>query len=111
VTAIEPGAGMAALARQRLAAFPDAGVENSTFEEWDDGGRRFDVLVAASAWHWVDPSIGWRRAHEVLHPGEWMALLGNVVVDARTWRLARSSPGDARAWPFTWGFWVVGAGF
>jgi SAM-dependent methyltransferase len=74
------GAGMAALARQRLAAFRNVEVENSTFEEWDDGGRRFDVLVAASAWHWVDPSIGWRRAHDVLHPGGWMALLGNVVV-------------------------------
>jgi SAM-dependent methyltransferase len=80
VTAIEPGAGMAALARQRLAAFGNVEVENSTFEEWDDGGRRFDVLVAASAWHWVDPSIGWRRAHDVLCPGGWMALLGNVVV-------------------------------
>jgi SAM-dependent methyltransferase len=80
VTAIEPGAGMAALARQRLAAFGNVEVENSTFEEWDDGGRRFDVLVAASAWHWVDPSIGWRRAHDVLRPGGWMALLGNVVV-------------------------------
>jgi SAM-dependent methyltransferase len=80
VTAIEPGAGMAALARQRLAAFSNVEVENSTFEEWDDGGRRFDVLVAASAWHWVDPSIGWHRAHDVLRPGGWMALLGNVVV-------------------------------
>jgi SAM-dependent methyltransferase len=80
VTAIEPGAGMAALARQRLAAFPNVEVENSTFEEWDDGGRRFDVLVAASAWHWVDPSVGWRRAHDLLRPGGWMALLGNVVV-------------------------------
>src|SRR5487761_1221787 len=50
VTAIEPGADMAALARQRLAVFGNVKVENSTFEEWDDGGRRFDVLVAASAW-------------------------------------------------------------
>jgi SAM-dependent methyltransferase len=80
VTAIEPGAGMAALARQRLAAFGNVEVETSAFEEWDDGGRRFDVLVAASAWHWVDPSVGWRRAHDVLHPRGWMALLGNVVV-------------------------------
>jgi SAM-dependent methyltransferase len=80
VTAIEPGTGMAALARQRLAAFGNVEVENSTFEEWDDGGRRFDVLVAASAWHWVDPSIGWRRAYDVLRPGGWVALLGNVVV-------------------------------
>jgi SAM-dependent methyltransferase len=80
VTAIEPGAGMAALAHQRLAAFPHVEVENSTFEEWDDRGRRFDVVVAASAWHWVDPAIGWCRAHDVLNPGGWMALLGNVVV-------------------------------
>jgi SAM-dependent methyltransferase len=80
VTAVEPGAGMAALARQRIAAFRNVDVEKSTFEEWDDRGRRFDVLVAASAWHWVDPSVGWRRAHDVLCPGGWMALLGNVVV-------------------------------
>jgi SAM-dependent methyltransferase len=80
VTAIEPGAGMAALARQRLADFGNVTVEMSTFEEWDDRGRRFDVVAAASAWHWVDPSVGWQRAHDVLHPGGWMALLGNVVV-------------------------------
>jgi len=80
VTAVEPGAGMAALARQRLAAFRNVEVETSAFEEWDDDGRRFDVLVAASSWHWVDPSAGWRRAHDVLRRGGWMALLGNVVV-------------------------------
>jgi SAM-dependent methyltransferase len=80
VTAIEPGEDMAALARQRLAVFGHVNVETATFEDWDDGGARFDVLVAASAWHWVDPSIGWRRAHGVLRPGGWMALLGNVVV-------------------------------
>lgn len=80
VTAVEPGAAMAALARQRLATFPNVYVETSNFEEWDDRGRRFDVLVAASSWHWVDPSTGWRKAHDVLRPGGWMALLGNVVV-------------------------------
>jgi SAM-dependent methyltransferase len=80
VTAIEPGAEMAALARHRIGSFSNVNVETSTFEEWDDRGRRFDVLIAASSWHWVDPSIGWRRAHDVLRPGGWMALLGNVVV-------------------------------
>lgn len=78
MTAVEPGTAMAALARQRIAG--NVEVEESTFEDWDDRRRRFDVLVAASAWHWVDPSIGWRRAHGVLHPGGWVALLGNIVV-------------------------------
>jgi SAM-dependent methyltransferase len=80
VTAVEPGPGMAALARQRLVAFRNVDVEVSKFEEWNDRGRLFDVVVAASSWHWVDPSIGWRRAHDVLHPGGWMALIGHVVV-------------------------------
>ena len=80
VTAVEPGMGMAPLARQRLATFSNVVVETASFEEWNDRGRRFDVVVAASAWHWVDPTVGWRRAHDVLHPGGWMALLGNVVV-------------------------------
>ena len=80
VVAVELGSHMAELARRRLAAFPNAEVETSSFEEWDDGGRRFDVLVAASSWHWVDPAVGWRRARDVLRRGGWLALLGNVVV-------------------------------
>ena len=80
VIAIEPGVEMAAMARDRLAAFGNVTVETSTFEEWDDRGERFDLVLAASSWHWVDPSIGWRRAHDLLRPGGWMAVLSNVVV-------------------------------
>ncbi len=80
VTAVEPGPGMAALARANLAGFPNVEVETSTFEEWDDRGRRFDALVAASSWHWVDPSIGWVRARALLRPQGSAALLANVVV-------------------------------
>jgi SAM-dependent methyltransferase len=80
VTAVEPGMAMAALARQRTAGFGDVEVETSRFEDWDDRGRRFDVLVAASSWHWVDPFVGWPRAHEVLRPGGWMALIAHIVI-------------------------------
>jgi SAM-dependent methyltransferase len=83
VTAVERGEGMAALARERLGAFGNVRVETSTFEEWDGHGRRFHLLLAAASWHWVDPSIGWAKAHEVLRPGGWMALIGNVVVRRR----------------------------
>jgi SAM-dependent methyltransferase len=80
VTAVEPGADMAAPARERLVSSTNVEIEVSSFEEWDDRGQRFDVLVAASSWHWVDASIGWRRARHVLRPGGWMAVLGHVVV-------------------------------
>jgi SAM-dependent methyltransferase len=80
VTAVEPGAGTAAVAHRRLDAFPAVEIEVSTFEEWDHRGRRFDLLLSASAWHWVEPSVGWPRAHAVLRPEGWIALLGHVVV-------------------------------
>ena len=67
VTAIEPGVEMADMARQLLARFPNVAIETSTFETWDAHDRRFDLIVAASSWHWIDPSVGWTRAHHVLN--------------------------------------------
>jgi SAM-dependent methyltransferase len=80
VTAVEAGPDLAGLARERLAGFEHVRIDTSTFEEWDDRGRRFDLLLAAASWHWVDPSVGWPKAHEVLKPDGWMALIGYVVV-------------------------------
>ena len=80
VTAVEPGADMAALARQRLGGFDNVAVETSTFEDWDDRSRSFDLLLAAASWHWVDPAVGWPKAHRVLRPSGWMSLIGNIVV-------------------------------
>jgi SAM-dependent methyltransferase len=80
LTAVEAGAGMAALARQRMAGFENVQIENSTFEDWNDQGRCFDLLLAAASWHWVDPSIGWPKAHAILRSDGWMALIGNIVV-------------------------------
>lgn len=36
-------------------AFEVCRLGRSSFEEWADRGRRFNVLVAASSWHWIDP--------------------------------------------------------
>jgi SAM-dependent methyltransferase len=80
VTAVEPGTAMAAIARERLSTFPAVRIETSSFERWDDHGRRFDALLAASSWHWVEPAVGWRKAHKVVRLGGWMALIGHVVV-------------------------------
>ncbi len=80
VTAVEAGPGMAALARRNLAGLPGVEVETARFEDWDDRARMFDAVLAASAWHWVDPAIGWARAHDLLRPQGWIVLLANVVV-------------------------------
>jgi SAM-dependent methyltransferase len=80
LTAVEPGPDLAGLARRRLLGFDNVHIETSTFEDWNDRGRRFDLLLAAASWHWVNRSVGWPKAHEVLKPQGWMALIGHVVV-------------------------------
>jgi SAM-dependent methyltransferase len=53
-------------------------VEVAPFERWDAGGRSFDLVLSAQAWHWVDPAQGARAAAAVLRPGGRVALVWNL---------------------------------
>jgi SAM-dependent methyltransferase len=50
----------------------------ATFEAWDPAGRRFDAVVAGTAWHWVDPVAGAVKAAQVLRPGGRLAAFGHA---------------------------------
>jgi SAM-dependent methyltransferase len=73
VLGVEPDARMAQFARARGLA-----VEVATFEAWDPEGRRFDAVIAAQSWHWVDPVDGTAKAARVLRPGGRLAIFGHV---------------------------------
>ena len=51
-----------------VAAAKGIEVEVASFEGWEDRGRRFDLLIAAQAWHWVEPLAGAVKAAKVLAP-------------------------------------------
>lgn len=73
LTAIDIGAAMIEAA-QRKVADPMARFEVSSFEDFAGSGP-FDLIVSATAFHWVDPSIGWIKTARLLRPGGWLALL------------------------------------
>lgn len=75
VTGVEPDPRMADVALR--AGFA---VDVARFEDWEPAGRRFDVVVAGQAWHWVDPAAGAARAAQVLRPGGRLALFWNVFL-------------------------------
>jgi SAM-dependent methyltransferase len=60
-----------------VAASHGLAVEVGSFETWDDRGRRFDLIISAQAWHWVDPALGAPKAARLLNPGGAMALFWN----------------------------------
>jgi SAM-dependent methyltransferase len=70
VTAIEPSAEMSTVARRRAAG--DGGAVDlieSDFEHADLGGRRFPLIYAAQAWHWVTVPQGYELARAALVDG------------------------------------------
>ncbi len=73
VLGVEIDPRMAAVARAKGLT-----VEEAPFESWDDAGRRFDLLVCAQAWHWIDPEIGIEKAVRVLRPQGQIGLFWNL---------------------------------
>lgn len=53
-------------------------VDVGRFEDWDPCGRTFDRIMAAQAWHWVDPVAGAAKAASLLRPGGRLCLFWNV---------------------------------
>jgi SAM-dependent methyltransferase len=75
ITCVEPGPALATVARRNLASFPDVQVLQSTFEDIDATVHEpFDLVFAATAWHWLDPAVRYRRTWELLRPGGHMAF-------------------------------------
>lgn len=77
VTALEPGPAMATIARRELAAFPHATVVESAFEAWepDPDTPPFDLVLAATSFHWLDRDTRLDRCSALLRPGGHLAIL------------------------------------
>ncbi len=73
VLGVDPDPRMAQLARQG-----GTQTEVAKFEDWDPAGRTFDAVIAAQAWHWVDPVAGVAKAAAVLRPGGRLAVFWNA---------------------------------
>lgn len=75
VTGIEPGARLAALARQRLGGAGNLELVYTRLEDAALPHEHFRAVFSASAIHWVDPDVSWRRAADALVPDGTLALI------------------------------------
>jgi SAM-dependent methyltransferase len=75
VVAVELGAHLAAVARRNLARFPAVEVVTAAFEAWPLPSEPFDLVLAATAFHWIDPAVRVDKAADALRPGGWLATI------------------------------------
>ena len=80
VTAVEPGASLAHRLMERTAGL-DIDVVVGRLEDIDVTEASFDLAASATAFHWVDPSIGLPRCARALRDSGWLALWWTVWGD------------------------------
>ena len=75
ITAVELGAALAGQARLNLAGLRRVTVVNADFERWEPAApARYDLVYAATAWHWIDPDVRYAKAWQSLKPGGYLAF-------------------------------------
>lgn len=78
IVALEPSYEAYEMARKKGERLAHVRFVNSTFEEWDRQGERFDAVVAASCFHWISPEGRDRKIVECLQANGSLILLWNT---------------------------------
>ncbi len=75
VLALELGHRLAAVAAQRLQPWSNATVQVADFDLWSPPSGAFDVVVAATAFHWLDPNRRVQKCCAALKNGGVIAII------------------------------------
>jgi SAM-dependent methyltransferase len=108
VAAVEPGDQLIAIAVENLKDAGDVEFVNARFEDMRLPRDRYQAVFSASAIHWADPDLSWRKIADVLAPGGTLALIQYFGLQQQRsaddqeqllWAIRRHAPEIAAAWP------------
>ena len=66
VTGIELGNKLSDFLKVKFKDYSNLKVYNNAFEEWQDEASSYDLIISATAFHWIKPEIGYPKAHRLL---------------------------------------------
>jgi SAM-dependent methyltransferase len=80
VVAVELGCRLAARLQQNVAQFPETRLIVGRFEEVELPLASFDIVTAATAIHWIDPEVRYRKPHDLLRERGVVATIELIQV-------------------------------
>lgn len=80
ISAIELGDDLAEVARQELKEYPNVKILTGSFEDAEFPPTFFDLIYAATAFHWIDQDVRFTRPHNLLINGGHLAIIETVHV-------------------------------
>ncbi len=81
VTAVEPGQQLIARARDHCNGVGDVQFVNARLEDASLARAQYSAVFSASAIHWIDPDVSWRKAADALVDGGSLALVSYFGLD------------------------------
>jgi SAM-dependent methyltransferase len=108
VTALEPGEALIRIAAENLKGAGDVELVHVSLEDSQLRCEGYEAVFSASAIHWVDPDLGWRKIADALTPSGTLALIQYFGLqekrsaddqEALLSALSRHAPDIAETWP------------
>ena len=78
VTALEISGAQVDYLQQKFAEDSNFHCVCSTFEDFDANDESFDLVFSATAFHWIDPQIGYPKTYRLLKPNGVLALFWHM---------------------------------
>ena len=75
---LDIGAELAAIARAKCQPYPNVRIDTVAFESWAPEEQAFDLVISATAFHWIPPEIGYPKVAQMLKPSGCMAIFANL---------------------------------
>jgi SAM-dependent methyltransferase len=75
---LDIGKELVKIARKKSKLYPKVDIRNVSFEEWTPEVGSFDLLISATAFHWIPPEIGYPKAAQILKETGCIALFWNM---------------------------------
>lgn len=76
---LEPSQAAYQFARQNCAAYPKVEIQQTTFEEWKLEPGKFDAVLAATSFHWMNPETAYIKTANALQADGALILLWNMT--------------------------------
>jgi len=75
ITAIELGSALSEVAKHELQDYKNVRISTGAFEEITLPERSFDLVFAATSFHWIEPSIKYLKTHSLLKDKGHLAII------------------------------------
>lgn len=78
ITGIDISSALVRIASDHFADRSNVHFTTIGFEEFDESVQPFDLIVAATSWHWVDPALRYHKAARLLNDTGSLVILANL---------------------------------